>query len=123
MFGMESWFGHNKEAKDDSLEASKLTGREAPDIVDDISERQEHFTSPEGREEKMRIGVEKILDEFPISPEHAKGERDFISEKLLERGFVTARDQSLAGYEGVLKDVIDSVAGERIAARQKKDRR
>ncbi len=126
MFGMEKLFpGFNKEAKDDTREASKNTGLQAENIVHDTSERQEHFTNPEGREEKMRIGVGQILDEFPISPDQALVEQKFISEKLLEKGLVTTEDQALSGYPDILHDAIESVAKERIAAREKKikDRR
>lgn len=126
MWGMENIFGgYNKEAKDSTSEANNLTGRKAEDVVDNLTERQEQFTSPEGREEKLRAGVEHIMDEFRIPAEQALAEEKFIALKLREQGLVSPQDESMTGYDTILNQYIREIALERMNARQKKqdDRR
>lgn len=104
----------NKEAKDESLEASINTGRMAEGITEDISEEQEKIPSGNERFDAMKEGIGAVMDQYGIRAEEAMGQEDFFMEKLQENGVISAKDMSLSGIYETVKQAVKEVARKRL---------
>ncbi len=105
----------NKEAKDETREASVNTGRMVEEVTDDISEEQEKGLSGNERFDAMKEGINAVMDQYGIRAEEAMGQEDFFMEKLQENGVISAKDMSLSGIYETVKQAVKEVARKRIS--------